>query len=110
MNKKSRQTATSSVEKDFYKLLNNSNFGIDCRNNIDNCVLEPIYDNFSKIAYIKNYTTIFNDEIYRDFFSPPLLRQEINQSYGAQIFALNKEVPTYEARKKYFERKKRRRS
>ena len=33
MNQKSRQKATSSVEKDFYKLLNNSNFGIDCRNN-----------------------------------------------------------------------------
>ena len=106
MNQKSRQTATSTVEKDFYKLLNNSNFGIDCRNNIDNCVLKPIYDDFSEIAYIKNYTTIFNDETYRDFFSPPLLRQEINQSYDAKIFALNKEDPTYEARKKYFEQKR----
>ena len=106
MNKKSRQTATSSVEKDFYKLLNNSNFGIDCRNNIDNCTLEPIYDDFSEIAYIKNYTTIFNDETLRDFFSPPLLRQEIIQTYDAKIFALNKEDPTYEARKKYFESKK----
>ena len=37
MNQKSRQTAATKVEKDFYKLLNNSNFGIDCRNNIDNC-------------------------------------------------------------------------
>ena len=27
MNQKARQTASSSVEKDFYKLLNNSNFG-----------------------------------------------------------------------------------
>ena len=106
MNKKSRQTATSSVEKDFYKLLNNSNFGIDCRSNIDNCTLEPIYDDFSDIAYIKNYTTIFNDETLRDFFSPPLLRQEIIQTYDAKIFALNKEDPTYEARKKYFESKK----
>ena len=106
MNKKSRQTATSSVEKDFYKLLNNSNFGIDCRNNIDHCTLEPIYDDFSEIAYIKNYTTIFNDETLRDFFSPPLLRQEIIQTYDAKIFALNKEDPTYEARKKYFESKK----
>ena len=44
MNQKSRQTASSKVEKDFYKLLNNSKFGIDCRNNIDNCYLEPIYD------------------------------------------------------------------
>ena len=30
MNQKSWQTATSSVEEDFYKLLNDSNFGIDC--------------------------------------------------------------------------------
>lgn len=42
MNQKSQQTAVSSVEKDFHKLLNNSNFGIDCRNNIDYCYLEPL--------------------------------------------------------------------
>ena len=53
MNQKLRQTATSSVEKDFYRLLNNSNFGIDCRNNIGNCFLEPIYDDFSEICYMK---------------------------------------------------------
>ena len=35
MNRKARQKATSPVECDLYKLLNNSNFGIDCRNNID---------------------------------------------------------------------------
>ena len=52
MNQKSRQKATSSGEKDFYKLWNNSNFGIDCRNNIDNCsnignfIHKKIYDNF----------------------------------------------------------------
>ena len=43
MNQKSRQKATSSVKGDFFKLLNNSNFGIDCRNNIDIGILEPIY-------------------------------------------------------------------
>ena len=42
MNKKSRQTTSSKVEKEFYKVLNNSNFGIDCRNNIYNCYLESI--------------------------------------------------------------------
>ena len=46
MNQKARQTASSLVQKKFYKLLNNSNFGIDCRNNIDNCYLEPAYDDF----------------------------------------------------------------
>ena len=102
MNQKYGQTATSSVEKDFYKLLNNSNFGIDCTNNIDNCTLEPIYDDFSEISYIKNYTTIFNDDSLRDLFLPPLSKQERTQTYDT----LNKEDPTYKARKKYFERKK----
>ena len=37
MNQKSRQQSKISVEKDFYKLMSNSNFGYDCRNNIDNC-------------------------------------------------------------------------
>ena len=30
MNQKGRQKTTSSVERDSYKFLNNSNFGIDC--------------------------------------------------------------------------------
>ena len=41
MNQKSRQKATTPVEG-FFKLLNYGNFGIDCRNNIDNCVLKPL--------------------------------------------------------------------
>ena len=49
MNRYSKQKATSSVEKDFCKLLDNSNFGIDCQNNIDNCVFEPIYDKIGKM-------------------------------------------------------------
>ena len=89
MNQKVRQTAESKVEKDFYKLLNNSNFDIDCRNTFDNCTLKPIYDYFSGIAYIKNYTSVFNDDTFRHFFSPPFLREEINQTCEAKIFALN---------------------
>ena len=105
MNQKARQTATSSVEKDFYKLLNNSNFRIDCRNNIDNCYLEPLYDDFSEISCIEKFTTIFKDNTFCNFFSPNLLREEISQTFQAKIFALNKEGITYEARKKYYERK-----
>ena len=44
MNQNARKKATSKVEKDFYKLLNNSNFGNDCRNNVGNCNLELLYD------------------------------------------------------------------
>ena len=39
MNQVLRQNDKNDV-KDFYKLLNNSNFGYDCRNNINNCSLE----------------------------------------------------------------------
>ena len=54
-NQKSRQKATTSVEKYFFKLLNNSNFGIDCCNNIDNCILEKVYDDLAEISYIKKW-------------------------------------------------------
>ena len=60
MNQKAGQKATSSVERDFYKLLNNANFGIDYRNNIDNCSFEPMYDKISEIAYIKRFVCIFD--------------------------------------------------
>ena len=39
MNQVLRQNDKNDV-KDFYKLLNNSNFGYDSRNNINNCSLE----------------------------------------------------------------------
>ena len=60
MNQKARQKATSSVELDFYKLLNNANFGIDYRNNIENCSFEPMYDKISEITYIKRFVSIFD--------------------------------------------------
>lgn len=60
MNQKARQKATYSVQQDFYKLLNNSNFDIDCRNNnINNWILELIYEKINKIVFFfrfyKNY-------------------------------------------------------
>ena len=100
MNQKSRQKATSSVEKSFFKLSNNSNFGIDCRNNIDNCILEPLYDNFTDIFYIKKFTTVFSDDTFRNLFSAVLLREEITQTFQSKIFALDRDELMYAAREK----------
>ena len=68
MNQNARKTAKTKVEKYFCKLLNNSNFCNDCRNNIGNCKLELIYDGVEELSYIKQFTDVFNDPKFRDLF------------------------------------------
>ena len=105
MNQEARQKAAYPVERDFYKLLNNSNFGVNCRNNIENCVLEPLYDKIGEISYIKKFCTIFGNKTYREFLSPTVMRKEITQDRTTKIMSLNKNDPTYQARQEYFENK-----
>ena len=69
MNQNARKIAKTKVEKGFYKLLNNSNFGNDCRNNIGNCKLELTFDGLDEILYIKKYTNIMLANRNREFFS-----------------------------------------
>ena len=69
MNQNARKKATTKVEKDFYKLLNNSNFGNDFRNNVRNCNLELLYDGAEEVKYIKKYSNIFSDYKLREFFT-----------------------------------------
>ena len=85
------------------KLLNNSNFWINLNSNIDNCILEPLYNDLNEISYIKKFTTIFSDDTFRHFFLPEHLREEVIQNFQGKIIALNKNDPTYEARKGYYE-------
>lgn len=70
MNQKARQNGTSPIEWDFYKLLNYSNFGISCRNNIDNWKLEPIQDKVGEISYVEKFNTIFDNETIVIFIPP----------------------------------------
>ena len=88
MNQKSRQKATSPVERDVYKLLNNANYGTDCRNIIGN-IFEAIYDEISEIAYIKQFDSIFDNEKYRDFSDINLMRVEVNAKYDQLTLALD---------------------
>lgn len=57
MNQKSRQKATNIVEK--INLLNNSNFDCYCKDNLDNCTFEAIFDKLDEMSYLKKYN-IFN--------------------------------------------------
>ena len=49
-NQKSRQDSKRDIEKYFYKLMNNSNFAYDCRNNLDNFKFVPIFDELKEIT------------------------------------------------------------
>ena len=77
MSQGARKIAKTKVEKDFYKLLNNSNFGSDCRNNIRNCKLELLFDGLDEMSYIKKFTNILQESQYREFFTIDLLKQQI---------------------------------
>ena len=63
MNRKSRQESKNNTEKDFFKLMNNSDFGYDCRNNLDNCKFVPIFDEFKEITYFGRYFNFFTARI-----------------------------------------------
>ena len=59
MNQVSKQKAQTGVEKDFYKLMNNTNFGYDCCNNANNCYFSPIYDELEELMHAKRYQNVF---------------------------------------------------
>ena len=96
MNQNARKLAKTKVEKDFYKLLNNSNFGNDCRNNIGNCKLELMFVGLEEIAYIKKYTNIMLDNTYREFFSLDLLCQQVRKEFKKKKEKLDKSNPFYD--------------
>ena len=96
MNQVARQKAETSVERKFYKLMNNAKFGIDCRNNIDNCQFEVISDEIDKIAYIKNM------QIYMTMNSIKMLlvmKEEIEATFNKKLLALDSNDSTFDARK-----------
>ena len=67
MNQISRHNAKTSVEKDFYELVNNSNFGYDCRNNPGNCSFTGLFDEIKELTFAKNIK-MFSTATYLNLF------------------------------------------
>ena len=76
MNQKSRENAKNAIEKDFFKLMNNVNFGSDCRNSGNNAKFETIIDEINEITYIKKYYNLFDNKV-SNFVNSDVLEQQI---------------------------------
>ena len=98
MNQKSRQKSKINVEKDFYKLMNNSNFGYNCRNNINNCQFVPIFDKYKEITYVNRYHNIFDKRV-ESFITPDILKHKAEEDYNDKLMKLDKEDRFYEIQK-----------
>lgn len=88
------------VGKDFYKLKNNSNFGYDCRNNINNCTFVLISEELYEFFYLKKYQSPVDTSTFR-LVSCKLLEQEIESSFNNQITKLNLEDEYFDVKKKF---------
>ena len=82
MNQKARQEDVDKVESDFCKLLNNANFGYDCRNNLDNCTFEPINDEINELSFIKRYHSNLYDLNLRPFIASRILKEDIDERFN----------------------------
>ena len=94
MNQKSWQEAKTNIEKDFYKLMNNSNFGYDCRNNLDNCRFVPIFDEIKEVTYLSRYFNYFDQRI-SDFVTTDLIKQNSEERYNDKLIKLDNEDRFY---------------
>ena len=92
MNQKSRQNAKNDIEKNFYKLMNNSNFGFDCRNNANNFKFEPLINEIDELTYIKKYHNLFDSKI-KSFVSSSILEENINQNFDQAISLIKSDDP-----------------
>ena len=97
MNQKSRQNAKNSIEKDLFKLLNNANFGYNCRNNLDNCQFILIFYEMNEITYLKRYYNYFDKEVSK-FVSSDLIMFEVEEKYNDSIVKLSKDDKFYQVK------------
>ena len=97
-NQKSGQNAKNSVEKDFYKLINNQNFGYDCRNNLDSFQFVSIYNKLKEITYIKKHYNFFDPKVSK-FVTSDLIAQEIEEKYNDDRIKLSKEDMFFKIKK-----------
>ena len=90
-----RQNAKTDVVKDFYKLMNNSDFGNDCRNNTDNYSFTALFYENKDLTFAEKYQ-IFFDRNISEFISSELLKRQIQEEFANKLAALDSQGEYYE--------------
>ena len=106
MSQKARQESKYPIESNFWKLLNNADFGYDCRNNLDNCTFELINDELREITYIRRYYNSLFDREIAPFITSQVIKEEIDSRYNDQIAKISKTDPFYSARVRNIENRR----
>ena len=88
MNKKSRQESNNSVEKGFYKLINNSNFGYYCRNNLGNFKFVPIFRKYREVTFISRHHNFLDSKVWQ-FATGDLLERDIEKKLNDKLSKLD---------------------
>ena len=83
------------MKKDFFKLMNNTKFGCDYRNNLDNCQFIPIFDELKKVAYLKKYYNYFDQKV-KYFVISELIKAVIDEEYNDALDRLSKDGRFYD--------------
>ena len=70
--------------------MNNSNFGYDCRNNLDNCKFVSIFNEYKEIIFINRYHNIFDSKLSQ-FVTSDLLKADVEEKFNGKLSKLDKE-------------------
>ena len=90
-----RQEAESKIESDFWKLLNNSNFGYDCRNNLNNRYFQLIRGKMNELSFIRCYYNNLFDKDISPFITSRILEDEITCKFNDERQKLTEDDPFF---------------
>ena len=72
--------------------MNNANFGVDCRNNVNNSTFDPIIDEINEISYLKKYYSLFNNKI-SGFVNSEVLEKVMEQKFKQGVSNIQDDDP-----------------